>query len=196
MLGMNGLSAFSKWGLCFGLILDKAPSIFLSKMQKWSRFSLLWCEAAEAFGGSHDSESEALQRLVDAQHNWTKPQLAFLDHTKLCLTGSASLRHGHARDGEVACSRECYTRATMLEPLVRDLIDRRVPGDLLAAGVYRGGLAVYMAALVHTVIEWILGWRVCCAHDAEWAIDGFTLTLSTIATNKTLGSVPPPSPDP
>lgn len=99
-----------------------------------------------------DAERAELARLAGRQLKWTQPQLRFLDLTKKCLIGSASrlARRRHKGDSEAACANDCYRRASMLEPLVRDLFERSVPGDFLAAGVLRGGIPVYLAALIHT----------------------------------------------
>lgn len=43
---------------------------------------------------------------------------------------------------------DCYRRATMLEPLAAAVLRENVAGDFAEAGVYRGGLSIYLTALL------------------------------------------------
>ena len=53
-------------------------------------------------------------------------------------------------DMSAACRWDCYRRATMLEPIVEAIVRERVPGDFLEAGVFKGGIAIAMAAMMLT----------------------------------------------
>ena len=51
-------------------------------------------------------------------------------------------------DMRAACRWDCYRRSTMLEPLAEAIFRDRVPGDFLEAGVFKGGIATVMAAIM------------------------------------------------
>ena len=48
-----------------------------------------------------------------------------------------------------ACSFDCYRRATMLEPIVVDILRAKVKGDFLEAGVYLGGISIALMGMLH-----------------------------------------------
>ena len=93
----------------------------------------------------------AIERMqtLSAAARWTKEQLATLRMLKQRLVGNASVSpvpfHG---DNGAVCMWDCVRRATMMEPLAADVLQRGVPGDFLEAGVFRGGIAIHMAAML------------------------------------------------
>ncbi|EOD32374.1 hypothetical protein EMIHUDRAFT_230351 [Emiliania huxleyi CCMP1516] len=52
-------------------------------------------------------------------------------------------------DDEAPCTWDCFRRASMLEPLAQQVFAQGVAGDFVEAGVYQGGLSIFMAALLH-----------------------------------------------
>jgi O-methyltransferase len=104
----------------------------------------------------------------------SSPQARYLDLLKLCLTGLATPRPVTAAlqpDGTVVMGQlpasdlkkrsegaetfpaDAYTliglkRLENLEDCVDDVLDRDVPGDLIETGVWRGGAAIFMRALL------------------------------------------------
>ena len=120
--------------------------------------------------GARQVEARELSRLSTAQE-WTPEQRDYLERTKRKLIGQADARPKHILDGDESapCFWDCYRRCTMLEPLVNDIIKNNIPGDFLEAGVFHGGISVFMAAMLHTlgVLGEGLGKR------RMWVVDSF-----------------------
>ena len=98
----------------------------------------------------HDAlERNRLYNL--ARHTeWLPAQAAYLEHTKMRLIGGA---HRYPRrlaigNSTAPCAWDCYRRATMLESLAADIINRGIEGDFCEAGVLFGGMSIYMAAML------------------------------------------------
>ena len=98
----------------------------------------------------HDAlERNRLYNL--ARHTeWAPAQAAYLEYTKKRLIGGA---HRYPRrlaigNSTAPCAWVCYRRATMLESLAADVMNRGVEGDFCEAGVLFGGISIYMAAML------------------------------------------------
>jgi hypothetical protein len=76
---------------------------------------------------------------------------ASVEHVKRCVIGNGQMfptDNWSGGDMRAACRWDCYRRATMLEPMVEAIVRDRVPGDFLEAGVFKGGIAIAMAAMM------------------------------------------------
>lgn len=74
-----------------------------------------------------------------------------VERVKRCVIGSGLMfptDNYKGGDMSAACRWDCYRRATMLEPMVEAIVRDRVPGDFLEAGVFKGGIAIAMAAMM------------------------------------------------
>lgn len=73
-----------------------------------------------------------------------------VDAVKRCVIGNGPMFPADNMVGDMraACRWDCYRRATMLEPMAETIFRDRVPGDFLEAGVFKGGLAIAMAAMM------------------------------------------------
>ena len=71
-----------------------------------------------------------------------------LEAVKTCIIGTAERfpSDNLKGDGNAACQWDCYRRASMLEPLIDDIFERNVPGDFCEAGVFKGGISIFMAS--------------------------------------------------
>ena len=74
--------------------------------------------------------------------------MSTVEHVKRCVIGNGAMfpddnYHG---DMNAACRWDCYRRATMLEPMAEAIFRDNIPGDFLEAGVFKGGIAIAMAA--------------------------------------------------
>ena len=56
-------------------------------------------------------------------------------------------------DANAICQFDCFRRMRMLEPLVSDLLQSRVEGDFLEAGVLKGGISIYLGQLLNVAGE-------------------------------------------
>ena len=77
--------------------------------------------------------------------------MSIVEHVKRCVIGIGAMfpiNNFVGGDMRAACRWDCYRRATMLEPLVEAIFRDRVPGDFLEAGVFKGGIAIAMAAML------------------------------------------------
>ena len=76
--------------------------------------------------------------------------LSLVERAKRCVIGGAKRFPSDNLDGDVtaACRWDCYRRATMLEPLAAHVFEHDVPGDFMEAGVFKGGIAIVMTALL------------------------------------------------
>jgi len=112
----------------------------------------------------------SMQKRLSASLAWSTEQSAYLERIKKSLIGKAELSPEYNVEVEGAvCGWDCYQRMTMLEPLAFDVLTKNIPGDFVEAGVYRGGISVFMAAML-------------CAHGAlgksagdrrQWVADSF-----------------------
>ena len=114
-----------------------------------------------------DQNLERRDANVILQELATKPAPSFWDASALGLlkqaligraNGHGWVRHedGHFSNGgdqNAVCYYDCYRRMASLEPLVADILRRGVEGDFLEAGVYRGGISIYLAALLRAAGE-------------------------------------------
>ena len=106
-----------------------------------------WCPSC--YGTERATAIVRLRALFLAQ-NWSRTELQTLHAVKLALIGHASPAPLRNMDGDsrAVCMWDCYRRATMLEPLASDVLRNDVPGDFVEAGVFRGGIAIHMAAIL------------------------------------------------
>ena len=77
--------------------------------------------------------------------------MSIVEHVKRCVIGTGSMfpTDNHVGgDMRAACRWDCYRRATMLEPLAVAIFRDNIPGDFLEAGVFKGGIATAMAAMM------------------------------------------------
>lgn len=76
--------------------------------------------------------------------------MSLAERTKRCVIGTADRfpADNLAGDANAACEWDCYRRATMLEDFATYIFDHNVQGDFMEAGVFKGGVAIVMAALL------------------------------------------------
>ena len=76
--------------------------------------------------------------------------LSLVERAKRCVIGNGKKFPSDNLDGDMAaaCRWDCYRRATMLEPLAARVFERNVPGDFMEAGVFKGGIAIVMTAML------------------------------------------------
>jgi hypothetical protein len=77
--------------------------------------------------------------------------MSIVEHVKRCVIGTGSMfptDNYVGGDMRAACRWDCYRRATMLEPLAEAIFRDNIPGDFLEAGVFKGGIATAMAAMM------------------------------------------------
>ena len=76
--------------------------------------------------------------------------MPIVEHVKRCVIGSGSRFPSNNLHGDkrAPCQWDCYRRASMLEPMAEAIFRDGVPGDFLEAGVFKGGIAIVMAALL------------------------------------------------
>jgi hypothetical protein len=120
-------------------------------------------------------EKLALQQLADeSRQYWTPSQTEYLNRTKRCIIGSKTnsepSRSGLI-DSTAACGWDCHRRASMLEPLAADVLRRNIPGDFIEAGVFKGGVSIFMAATLRAA--GLLGEDSVAAHRRMWVADSF-----------------------
>ena len=133
----------------------------------WER--IRWCPSC--YNAERTKAMQWMAHLAKHQH-WRPEQRATLNALKLRLIGNASAKptNNLRGDASAVCMWDCFRRATMLEPLVSHLLQRHVPGDFLEAGVFRGGISIYMAALL--AVDGALGNG---AHQRRmWLADSFS----------------------
>ena len=120
----------------------------------WTDQRVRFCPSC--YGDDRISAFKHLRALSLGQ-SWRPEPRMQLDALKAALVGRASPHPKHNLEGDLnaTCMWDCWRRATMLEPLFSDIVKRGVPGDVLEAGVYRGGLSIYMAAMLQ--ITGVLG---------------------------------------
>ena len=122
-----------------------------------------------------DDEKLALQKLADkSRRYWTTSQRAYLNQTKRCVIGptiSAEPSHVKVGDPNAACMWDCHRRASMLEPLAADVLRRSVPGDFIEAGVFKGGVSIFLAAMLRAA--GLLGEDGAAGQRRMWVADSF-----------------------
>ena len=77
--------------------------------------------------------------------------MSIVEHVKGCVIGNGQMfptNNYVGGDMNAACRWDCYRRATMLEPLAEAIFRDNIPGDFLEAGVFKGGIATAMAAMM------------------------------------------------
>lgn len=77
--------------------------------------------------------------------------MSIVEHVKRCVIGTGLMfptDNFVGGDMRAACRWDCYRRATMLEPLAEAIFRDNIPGDFLEAGVFKGGIAIAMAAMM------------------------------------------------
>lgn len=74
--------------------------------------------------------------------------MSIVEHVKRCVIGNGAMFPDDNYHGDMngACRWDCYRRATMLEPMAEAIFRDNIPGDFLEAGVFKGGIAIAMAA--------------------------------------------------
>jgi len=89
-------------------------------------------------------------RVAGAPRRGDSTRNVDLERTKRCIIGEAKPFPRNNLDGDTkaACCWDCYRRASMLEPLAASVFADKVPGDFMEAGVFRGGIAIFMTALL------------------------------------------------
>ena len=77
-------------------------------------------------------------------------RLSLVERAKRCAIGKGKRFPSDNLDGDMAaaCRWDCYRRATMLEPLAAHVFEQDVPGDFMEAGVFKGGIAIAMTAML------------------------------------------------
>ena len=102
-------------------------------------------------------ERERLDELArqDA-HFWHQRPLAkeHVERAKRCVIGGIEpeLEANRGRPvGSAVCGWDCYRRATMLEPLLIDVLTNSVPGDVVEAGVYKGGISIVLGSILRAL---------------------------------------------
>lgn len=104
----------------------------------------------EAESRGRAAELRALDELATRQR-WTRGQRGGLENIKMQLIGTSRKYPRDIFDGDdqdAVCHYDCYRRATMLEPLASCIFRENVPGDFVEAGVYRGGITIFFAAMM------------------------------------------------
>ena len=99
---------------------------------------------------AEQSRLDALAQL-DASF-WSPSERILINSTKLCIIGEHGkpfLWRSASPKGQTICGWDCYRRATMLEPLLAEVLRDGVPGDVVEAGVYKGGISIALAAMLH-----------------------------------------------
>ena len=73
-----------------------------------------------------------------------------VETVKRCVIGNGAMfpTNNYNGDMNAACQWDCYRRATMLEPMAEAIFRDGIPGDFLEAGVFKGGIAIAMAAMM------------------------------------------------
>ena len=76
--------------------------------------------------------------------------MSTVEAVKHCVIGNGPMFPTSNLEGDMnaACRWDCYRRASMLEPLVAAVLRDNVSGDFLEAGVFKGGIAIAMAAMM------------------------------------------------
>jgi len=76
--------------------------------------------------------------------------MSTVEHVKRCVIGDGAMfpADNYHGDMNAACRWDCYRRATMLEPMAEAIFRDGVAGDFLEAGVFKGGIAIAMAAML------------------------------------------------
>ena len=87
--------------------------------------------------------------LADAQQ-WSSQQRAYLESVKRSLigNGTTSPKKLNEFDEGAVCRWDCYQRMTMLEPLAAHVLQNNVLGDFVEAGVFTGGVSIFMTAML------------------------------------------------
>jgi hypothetical protein len=116
----------------------------------WERTDVPYCPSCIGMERRHAQvQYHALANHSDHFWHERRPQL---DRVKRALIGGASPYPARNLQGDpdATCTWDCYRRATMLEPLAAAVLDPRhgCDGDFLEAGVYRGGISIFMAAML------------------------------------------------
>lgn len=103
-----------------------------------------------SFPTKESEEVAELKRLQKYHLYWNHTEL---NETKFFITGSKRLpplsAYGNNfRDSHAMGWWDAYRRMSMLEPLTADIVSSHVIGDFVEAGVFRGGISLYMANLL------------------------------------------------
>jgi len=117
-------------------------------------------------------DAQELERLTQLAY-WKPEQRKYAEAVKKCVIGEGRMApaSNHEGDPKAPCQWDCYRRASMLEPLVAEILHRGVPGDFVEAGVYRGGISVFMAALLRSA--GVLGDTPSAGQRRMWLADSF-----------------------
>jgi len=120
-------------------------------------------------------DAQELERLTQLAY-WKPEQRKYAEAVKKCVIGEGRMApaSNHEGDPKAPCQWDCYRRASMLEPLVAEILQRGVPGDFVEAGVYRGGISVFMAALLRSA--GVLGDTPSAGQRRMWLADSFQVT--------------------
>ena len=100
--------------------------------------------------GAHSDDGASSSTSPGAGEDGVRTE--YLERTKLCIIGEAKRFPRSNLEGSMntkaACCWDCYRRASMLEPLAARVFADNVPGDFMEAGVFKGGIAIFMTALL------------------------------------------------
>jgi hypothetical protein len=123
----------------------KRPATLMARsaaLAKLNRSELGWAAGSKAM-------KEAQKRLASTQA-WLDAQRSYLESVKRALIGNAttSPKKLNEFDASAVCKWDCYQRMTMLEPLIDYVLKTNVPGDVVEAGVFTGGVSIYLAAML------------------------------------------------
>ena len=121
-------------------------------------------------GGMSKAMAAAQEALVTAQR-WSPSEREYVERVKRALVGNSTLSPrtlNAGGDPTAVCRWDCYQRMTMLEPLV-DHVLNAVEGDFVEAGVYTGGISIFLSALL--CVKGVLGSGP--HHRRMWMADSF-----------------------
>lgn len=126
-------------------VAGKRPATLMARsaaLAALNRSELGWAAGSKAM-------KEAQKRLASTQA-WSDAQRAYLESVKHALIGNAttSPKKLNEFDATAVCKWDCYQRMTMLEPLLDYVLQNNVPGDVVEAGVFTGGVSIYLAAML------------------------------------------------
>ena len=110
--------------------------------------ALLSTRAGASQVGWHVGHDKVLDELA-RNATWTPVQTRYVERVKRLLIGDAD---AHPKTNvalpTAICQWDCWQRATMLEPLLHDVLRRGTPGDIVEAGVLKGGISIAMTSVL------------------------------------------------
>jgi hypothetical protein len=134
---------------------------------------------------SLEMQMEELSNKKVTHRWWNESQRAVIDWAKQAMIGKGprfpGLRSFNAFDRSSMGWWDSYRRATMLEPLVADILQSDVRGDFAECGVFRGGISLVLAVMLRTAGQ------LSAAHRRMWLADAFAAGMPPLSyTNRLL----------